>query len=394
MEQIVISGLARTAIGTFGGSLKDIPEHELGAVAVRAALSRAGVTPDQVDEVVLGCVGGQIGAGAYIARHVARTAGLPVQSTAQTVNRLCGSGLQAVNTAAGLVALGEARVAVAGGLESMSRLPYVARGMRWGTRMGDSPLTDIITEVLSDPFHRYHMGVTAENLAERYGISRADQDHFALVSQQRAAAGIAAGKFRDEIVPVTVPAGRGQTREFAEDEHVRGETTIEGLGKLKTVFKSGGTVTAGNASGINDAAAAMVVTTAATARELGLKPQLEVVGYAVAGVDPAIMGIGPVPAIRKVLAKTGLSLQEIDLIELNEAFAAQSLTVIRDLDLDTDRVNVLGGAIAHGHPVGATGALLTVKLAHELARRAGRYGLVSLCIGGGQGIATIFRRLA
>ncbi len=391
-DDVVVVSATRTPIGRFGGALAEVPASDLAALAIRAAVERAGARPEDVEEVILGCVG-QIGEDAYIARHAAIKAGLPIQTTAYTVNRLCGSGLQAVNSAAQAIQAGLATLVVAGGVENMSRAPYLVRKARFGYRLGDGVLEDTLTRMLSDPFTACHMGVTAENLVERYSVTRAEQDAFALESQRRALAAIAAGRFDSQIVPVPVPQGKGGTALFSRDEHPR-ETTLEKLAQLPPVFKEGGTVTAGNASGINDAAAAVVVASERRARELGLTPRLAIRAQAVAGVPPEIMGIGPAPAVRIALDRAGVRLGDVDVIELNEAFAGQALAVMRELDLDPERVNPNGGAVALGHPVGATGAILVAKLLAELERTRGRYGLVTLCIGGGQGIATLFERVA
>ncbi|MFS8543905.1 MAG: thiolase family protein, partial [Limnochordales bacterium] len=369
-----------------------LPASGLGAAVIREVLQRTGIEGAEIDEVILGCVG-QIAEDAYIARTAAIKAGIPKEVPAFAVNRLCSSGLQSIVSAAHAIRLGEAEMVVAGGVESMSNVPYYLRKARFGYRMGNDTVEDGLITMLSDPFHRYHMGVTAENVAERWGIDRAAQDQVALRSQQRMGAAMAAGLFRDQIVPVTVKDRKGE-RVVDTDEHPRPDTTLEQLAQLKPVFKEGGTVTAGNASGINDGAAAVLVTSAEKAEQLGLQPKLILRGAAAAGVAPEYMGIGPVPAVRKVLDKLGLSLDDIDLVELNEAFAAQAEAVVRDLGLDWERVNVNGGAIAHGHPVGATGAILTVKLMYEMARRGARYGLVTMCIGGGQGLAAVFENPA
>jgi len=389
-DPVVLVGSARTAIGRFGGAFVRVPAHELGAAAIRAALVRAGVDAAEVDEVVMGQVG-QVGPDAYNARRCALAAGLPVTSTAQTVNRLCSSGMQAIWTAAQILRTDSAAVVVAGGDENMSMQPFLDFSARDGQTLGHRTLLDGTLSLLTDPFGRYQMGCTAENVAERHGITRADQDAFALESQLRAAAAIAAGSFREQIVPVTVRKGKEEV-EIATDEHPRPNSTIEGLAKLKPAFREDGTVTAGNASGINDAAAAVVLMRESEARRRGLPSVLRFLGCAVAGVAPEIMGVGPTPAVRKVLDRLGFRLDEMDLIELNEAFAAQALAVIRETGMDPDRVNVNGGAIALGHPIGATGAILVIKLQHELARRGGRYGLVTMCIGGGQGMAAVFER--
>ena len=390
MEDIVIVSGVRTPIGKFQGAYSNLSASDLGAIVIREAVKRAGLQPDQVDHVVLGCVG-QVMEDGYISRHAAVKAGLPIETPAVTVNRICGSGLEAINTAARYIQTGDASVVVAGGAENMTMMPYYLRQARAGYRMGNGVIEDGILHLLGDPFSKSHMGITAENLAEKYEISREAQDEVAVKSQERAAAAIAAGKFKDEIVPVEVKQGR-ETVTIDTDEHPR-MTSMEALGKLKPAFKEGGMVTAGNASGINDGAAAVVLMTAAKARELGLKPRLKLVARAESGVEPSIMGQGPIPAIQKALEKSGLTLDQIDLVELNEAFASVAAACSTVLGLDPEKTNVNGGAIALGHPVGATGAILTVKIMHEMERRNARYGLVSLCIGGGQGIASIFERL-
>jgi acetyl-CoA C-acetyltransferase len=391
-DAVILSG-CRTPIGTFGGAFKDVSAVDLGTVAVREALARAGVPGDRVDEVVLGCVL-QAGLGMNPARQVALKAGLPESTPAVTVNKVCGSGLKAVTMAAQAVRCGDAEVVVAGGAESMTRAPYLLPGARWGERLGHGRVLDhMIHEGLTDAFHDIHMGVTAENLVERYGLARADQDAFAAESQGRAVAAIAAGAFRDEIVPVALPARKGEAKTVDTDEHPRAGTTVESLGRLKAAFKDGGSVTAGNASGLNDGAAALVVASAGAAEAEGVKPIGRIVSYASAAVDPRVMGIGPVPAVRKALARAGLRADQIDLFELNEAFAAQSLAVLRDLALDPAKVNVNGGAIALGHPIGASGARILVTLLYALRARSLRYGVAALCIGGGQGIALVVERL-
>lgn len=389
MKEVVIVGGARTAIGTLGGALKDVHAADLGAIAIREALRRANVAPEMVEDVIVGCVG-QVAESAFIARMCALRAGLPTHTNAYTVNRLCGSGLQAINTAVQAIRSGEADIIVAAGTENMDQLPYYVRKGRYGYRFGHSQLEDGLLTALTDPFGNYAMGSTAEIVAERFGVSREEQDRFAYESQQKAAKAIAEGIFIDEIVPVEIPQRKGEPILFTTDEHVRPETTYEKLAKLKPAFKNGGSVTAGNSSGINDAAAAVVVMSAEKAQELGLKPLAYIREQAVAGVDPEIMGFAPAPAMKKVLKKAGLSFGDIGLIELNEAFAAQAVAVIKDIDADPSRINVNGGAIALGHPIGATGAILTVKILNEMKRRNSKYGLVSMCIGGGQGIATIF----
>ncbi|MFG1347865.1 acetyl-CoA C-acyltransferase family protein [Xanthobacter autotrophicus DSM 431] len=391
-RDIVIVGAARTAIGTFGGTLKDVPLSQLATTAVKAALERSGVAPDAVGHVALGNVIPTEPKDAYLSRVAALNAGLPQEVPAFNVNRLCGSGLQAIVSAAQSIALGDADVAIGGGAESMSRGPYISTGMRWGTRMGDGRMVDYTLAVLHDPFQDIHMGVTAENVAARRQVSREDQDALAAESHRRAAVAIAEGRFREQIVPVEIVSRKG-TKIFDTDEHVRAETTVDVLSKMKPVFKADGTVTAGNASGINDAAAAVVLAEAGLAERKGLKPLARLVGYAHAGVAPDEMGIGPIPATRKVLERTGLSVADLDVIESNEAFAAQACAVARELGFDPAKVNPNGSGISLGHPVGATGAIITVKAIYELHRTGGRYALVTMCIGGGQGIAAIFERV-
>lgn len=389
-EQIVLAGAVRTAIGKFGGALAGTPPVELGTAVVAEALRRAGVPGTEVDEVILGHVL-QAGNGQNIARQCSIGAGIPIEVPGLTINKVCGSGLSAVNLAAALIRAGQAEVVVVGGVESMSRAPYLLDKARSGYRLGDGVLIDsLLSEGLTDSFNRYHMGITAENIAERYQISRADQDEFAATSQQRAAAAQSAGRFAAEILPLDVVAGRNRIT-FDTDEGVRAGTTAESLGRLKPAFKPDGTVTAGNASGINDGAAALVVLSARRAKELGVTPMATWMGGAAAGVDPAVMGRGPVESTRKVLAQTKLSLTDIGLAELNEAFAAQSVGVVRELGLDPAIVNVNGGAIALGHPIGCSGARILVTLLHEQQRRGVDVGLASLCIGGGMGISTLVR---
>jgi acetyl-CoA C-acetyltransferase len=390
MEDVVIVSGARTPIGKFQGAYANLSASDLGAIAIKAAVERAGIKPEQVDHVVLGCVG-QVMEDAYISRHAAVKAGLPIETPAVTVNRICGSGLEAINTAARYIESGDATVVVAGGAETMTMMPYYLRNARPGYRMGNGVIEDGILHLLGDPFSKSHMGITAENLAEKYEVSRETQDEYAMMSQERAAAAIKSGKFRDEIVPVEVKTGK-ETVTIDTDEHPR-QTSMEALGKLRPAFKEGGMVTAGNASGINDGAAAVVVTSAANARDLGLKPRLRLVARAESGVDPSIMGSGPIPAVQRALQKAGMTIDQIDLVELNEAFASVAAACSTALGLDPEKTNVNGGAIALGHPVGATGAILAVKLMHEMERRNARYGLVTLCIGGGQGIASIFERV-
>jgi acetyl-CoA C-acetyltransferase len=388
MDVVIVSG-CRTAIGGFGGSLSDTPASDLGAHVIKEAVERAGIDPELVDQVILGCVG-QVAEDGYISRHASVKAGMPIGTPAYTVNRICGSGLEAINTAARWIETGDAEVIVAGGAENMSLMPYYVRKGRYGYRFGDGVLEDGTQDLVTDPFEDYPMGITAENLAERYEVSRDVQDEYALRSQERAAAAIEDGRFADQITPIEVRKGR-ETVTFDTDEHPRA-TSMEVLGKLRAAFKTDGSVTAGNASGINDGAAAVVMMSAEKARELGLTPKLRMVARAESGVDPAIMGSGPIPAIQNVMEKANLSVDDMDLIELNEAFASVAAACSTALNLPQDKTNPNGGAIALGHPVGATGTVLVVKTMYELERNGGRYGLVSLCIGGGQGIATIFER--
>lgn len=390
-RQVVVLSAVRTAIGDYGGSLKSFPANQLAALVTREAVDRSGVGPDQFGHCVFGNVAHSEPRDMYLARCAALEGGLPKEVPAFTLNRLCGSGLQAVISAAQAILLGDCDVAVAGGAESMSRVPYHLPAMRWGARMGDSVAVDAMTEALQDPFRKYHMGVTAENIAQKWSISRRDQDALALESHRRGANAIRSGRFTDQILPVEVKSRKGVTK-FDKDEHVREDVSEEQLAGLRTIFKEDGSVTAGNASGINDAAAAVVLAEAGTAARSGMQPLGRMVAYAHAGVEPEYMGIGPVPAIKMVLAKAGLSASDIDVYELNEAFAAQALAVIRDLDLPMDRTNPNGSGISLGHPIGATGCILTVKALYELHRTGGRYACVSMCIGGGQGIAAIFEK--
>jgi acetyl-CoA C-acetyltransferase len=389
---IVVAGGVRTAIGKFAGAFKDTPTSDLGASAIRAAVDRAGIAPELIDEVILGCVG-QVGEDAFNARLATLKAGLPEKTTAFNVNRLCGSGLQAINSAVQELRTGEAQVVVAGGNENMSIQPYLLPRGQVGWRLGEAALIDGTLSLVTDPFGRYQMGATAEKVADRYGVSREAQDTFAAESQRRAAAAIAEGRFKDQIVPIAIPQKKGEPIIAQVDEHPRPATTVESLGRLKSAFREGGSVTAGNSSGINDAGAAVVVMTRAKADELGVRPQLEWVADAVAGIAPEIMGVAPIFAVQNLLKKVRMTINDIDLMELNEAFAAQAVAVIRELEIDPEKVNPNGGAIALGHPVGATGAILTVKLAYELKRRQAEWGIVTMCIGGGQGIATLFRNL-
>ena len=391
-QEVVVLRGARTPFGDFGGALRDLSAAELGAHAARAALERSGVAPEQVDHAVFGHVIQASGEDAYLARHVALKAGCPVGVPALTVNRVCGSGLQALVTAAQLIKLGEADVVLAGGAESMSQQPHIIRGARWGLRFRQGQLEDNLWLALTDGWNGLPMAVTAENLAARQGISRKEADDYAYLSHQRAAAAQQKGYFAEEIAPLTLKV-RGGFVEVERDEHVKADTTVEKLAALPAAFKEGGVVTAGNASGINDGAAAMVVTTRRRAEALGVAPLGRIVSWGVAGVDPDIMGIGPVPASRQALHRAGLTVEALDVVEINEAFAAQYLAVERELGLDRARTNVNGGAVALGHPVGASGARLALTTLHELARRDGRFGLASLCIGGGQGIAMVFEAL-
>jgi acetyl-CoA C-acetyltransferase len=391
MEDAVIVSAVRTPVGSFGGQFKEVPATELGAHAVRAALERAEIAGQDVDEVVLGCVL-TAGLGQNPARQVAIGAGIPKEVPATTINMVCGSGLKAVAIASQMIRAGDVEIVVAGGMENMTRAPYLLPSGRYGARMGDAQLIDsMVHDGLWDAFNDIHMGITAENLAEQYGISREEQDEFAASSQQKAERAVAEGMFRDEIVPIEVPA-KGGTRTVDSDEHPRAGTTADTLAKLRTAFRrDGGTVTAGNASGVNDGAAAIVVMSASKAKERSLRTFGTVESYASVGVEPKIMGIGPVPAVRKALARAGLELGDIDLFELNEAFAAQSLAVLRELDIDPERINPHGGAIALGHPIGASGGRILVTLLHEMRRRNAGRGLATLCIGGGQGQAAVIR---
>ncbi|CAM5792472.1 acetyl-CoA C-acyltransferase family protein [Castellaniella caeni] len=393
MEEVVVVQACRTAVGDFGGSLKDVAPCDLGELVVRTVLERADVAPDAVGHVVFGHVINTEPRDMYLSRVASIQAGIPQATPAFNVNRLCGSGLQAIVSAAQSILLGDVEVAIGAGAESMSRAPYVAVGQRWGSRMGDSRLVDMMTGALSCPFEKYHMGVTAENVAKKYGISREDQDALALESHRRAARAIEQGYFKGQIVPVVRQTRKGDVV-FEQDEHVRFDASLESFSKLKPVFaKENGTVTAGNASGLNDGAAAVLLMSAKAAQARGLKPMARLVSYGHAGVDPAYMGIGPVPATRSALQRAGLTLDQIDVIEANEAFAAQACAVSRELGFDPAKVNPNGSGISLGHPIGATGALITVKALHELERVQGRHALVTMCIGGGQGIAAIFERL-
>ena len=391
-REVFVVGAARTAIGSFGGTLKDIPLATLATTALRAAMTRSSVAADRIGHVVMGNVIPTEPRDAYLGRVAAIEAGIPQETPAFNVNRLCGSGLQAIVSAAQAILLGDTDVAVGAGAEAMSRGPYLLPAGRWGARMGDAQMLDYMTGILHDPFQSIHMGVTAENVAARYGITRAMQDELALESQKRAARAIAEGRFKDQIVPVEIVTRKGTTL-FEVDEHVRGDVTPDQLAKMKPVFKKDGVVTAGNASGINDGAAAVVLAEGSSVKSLGLKPLARLVGYAHAGVEPAYMGIGPVPATRNVMQRTGLNVRDMDVIEANEAFAAQACAVSRELDFDPAKVNPNGSGISLGHPVGATGAIITTKAIYELHRTGGKYALVTMCNGGGQGIAANFERV-
>ena len=392
-KEIVIASACRTAIGKFGGTLKDVPAVELGATVIKEAVNRAGIKPEQVNEVIFGNVI-TAGLGQNPARQASIKAGLPVECTAMTINIVCGSGLKAVALAANQIKAGEAEIVVAGGMENMSAAPYASFGTRWGARMNATQMIDCtVNDGLWDAFNNYHMGITAENVAEQWGLTRQAQDEFAVRSQNRAEEAVDGGVFDDEIVPVIIPQRKGDPIEFKRDEHLSRGNTMEKVAKLKPAFKKdGGTVTAANASGINDGAAALVIMSKEKADELGIKPLATILSYATGGVDPAIMGTGPIPATRMALEKAGLTINDIDLVEANEAFAAQSLAVAHDLEFDMEKVNVHGGAIALGHPVGASGARILVTLLYEMARRDAKQGLATLCIGGGMGQALIVKR--
>lgn len=392
MKEIVIASACRTAIGSFGGSLKGVPAADLGATVVKEAVKRAGIAPEQVDELIFGNVL-QAGLGQNVARQVSIKAGLPIECTAMTINIVCGSGLKAVALAANQIKAGESEIVVCGGTENMSAAPYCVPSARWGARMNNVQMIDVtVNDGLWDAFNNYHMGITAENVAEEYGLTREMQDEFAVNSQHKAEAAIKAGKFVDEIVPVVIPQRKGDPIVFDTDEFPKFGASMDKVSKLRPAFKKDGTVTAANASGINDGAAAFVVMSKEKAEELGITPLATIVSYATGGVDPKVMGIGPVPASRKAMEKAGMTIEDIDLIEANEAFAAQSLAVARDLNFDMEKVNVNGGAIALGHPVGASGARILVTLLHEMAKRDAKTGLATLCIGGGQGQALIVKR--
>lgn len=392
MREVVIVSAARTPIGSYGGSLKNVSAVELGTIAVKEAIKRAGITPDMVEEVILGNVL-QGGLGQNVARQVAVAVGIPIEVPSMTLNKVCGSGLRTVSLAAQIIRSGDADIVMAGGCESMSGAPYFAPGVRWGARMGDTKLIDMMVhDGLTDIFNKYHMGLTAENIVDQWGITREELDEFAANSQQKAEAAITSGRFKDEIVPVEVPQRRGDPLIFDTDEFPRFGCTVDGIGKLRPAFKKDGVVTAANSSGINDGGAALVIMSKEKADELGLKAMATIKSYASAGVDPTIMGIGPVPSSQKALEKAGLTVDDMDLIEANEAFAAQSVAVGRDLKFDLSKLNVNGGAIALGHPIGASGARILITLLYEMQKRDSKYGLATLCIGGGQGTAMVVER--
>ena len=394
MKEVYLVSMARTAVGSFGGSLKSIPAVELGKIVITEALKRGGVDAKDVNEVFFGNVL-QAGLGQNPARQAALKAGLPIETPATTLNKVCGSGLHSVSIAYRTILAGEAECVVAGGMENMSLAPYAVNSARWGARMNNTTMTDVmVNDGLWDAFNNYHMGITAENVAEKYGITREMQDELAARSQQRAVEARDSGRFDDEIVAVTIPQRKGDPIVFNKDEHPRAGTTVETLAKLKPAFKrDGGTVTAGNASGITDGAAAIVVASGEFVKAHGLKPMAKIVATGSVGVDPALMGTGPIPSVRQALKKAGLETKDIDLFELNEAFAAQAAAVNKELGLTPDNVNVNGGAIALGHPIGASGARILVTLCYELARRGGKYGVASLCIGGGMGEALVVERV-
>lgn len=392
MREVVIASAVRTPVGSFGGSLKDVSAVDLGALVIKEAVNRAGIKGELVEEVLMGNVI-QAGLGQNVARQATIKAGLPVEVPAMTINKVCGSGLRTVSLAAQIIKAGDADIIVAGGTENMSQAPYLLKTSRWGQRMGDGKMVDsMLNDALMDAFNNYHMGVTAENIAKEWNLTREEQDEFALNSQLKAEAAIKAGKFKEEIVPVVIPQRKGDPKVFDTDEFPRLGSKIEGLAKLKPAFIKDGTVTAGNASGINDGAAAFVVMSAEKAKELGITPLAKIVSYGQKGLDPSIMGYGPFHATKKALEVANLKIEDLDLIEANEAFASQSLAVAKDLNFDMDKVNVNGGAIALGHPVGASGARILVTLLHEMQKRDAKKGLATLCIGGGMGTALIVER--
>ena len=391
-RKVVIASAARTPVGAYGGAFKTVTARELGAVAAKEAIKRAGIKPEDIDESILGCVL-QAGNGQNIARQIALDAGIPIEKPAMTLNIVCGSGLRSVSLAAQMIIAGDCDVVLAGGTESMSNAPYLLTDERWGARMGDKKVVDeMIKDGLWDAFNNYHMGVTAENIAEKFGLTRQEQDELAAGSQQKAAKARAEGRFKDEIVPVEVKGRKGKVTVVDTDEYIKEGVTTESISGLKPAFIKDGTVTSANASGINDGAACLVVMSEEKAKELGVKPLATIVSYATEGVDPKIMGTGPIPTVRKALEKANLTLEDIDLIEANEAFAAQALSVIKELGLNTDIVNVNGGAIAIGHPVGASGARILTTLLYEMQKRDSKKGIATLCIGGGMGTAVIVER--
>ena len=392
MTEVVIVAAVRTPIGSFGGSLKDISTVDLGSLVIKNAIERAGLEPEQVDEVIMGNVLGA-GLGQNVARQMSVHAGVPVTVPAFTINKVCGSGLKAVQLAVQAVLCGDAEVVVAGGAENMSQAPYILPNQRWGSRMGNATVVDtMLRDGLTDGFEDYHMGITAENVAEQYGITREDQDSFALQSQKRAVAAVESGRFKEEIIPVEIPQRRGEPLVFDMDEFPRKDVSLEGLSKLRPAFQKDGSVTAGNSSGINDGAAAVVVMSAEKAKELGITALATIKSYASAGLDPKVMGCGPIYASRKALEKAGLTVADLDLVESNEAFAAQACAVAKELNLDLEKVNVNGGAISLGHPIGASGCRILVTLLHEMQKRDAKRGLATLCIGGGMGTALIVER--
>lgn len=392
MTEVVIVAAVRTPIGSFGGSLKDISTVDLGSLVIKNAIERAGLEPEQVDEVIMGNVLGA-GLGQNVARQMSVHAGVPVTVPAFTINKVCGSGLKAVQLAVQAVLCGDAEVVVAGGAENMSQAPYILPNQRWGSRMGNATVVDtMLRDGLTDGFEDYHMGITAENVAEQYGITREDQDSFALQSQKRAVAAVESGRFKEEIIPVEIPQRRGEPLVFDMDEFPRKDVSLEGLSKLRPAFQKDGSVTAGNSSGINDGAAAVVVMSAEKAKELGVPVLATIKSYASAGLDPKVMGCGPIYASRKALEKAGLTVADLDLVESNEAFAAQACAVAKELNLDLEKVNVNGGAISLGHPIGASGCRILVTLLHEMQKRDAKRGLATLCIGGGMGTALIVER--
>lgn len=393
MREVYILSACRTAIGSYGGAFKNVPAVKLGADVIKEAVKRAGISSELIDEVIMGNVL-QAGLGQNPARQAAINAGLSIEIPAMTINKVCGSGLRAVSLATQMIALGDADCIVAGGMESMSQAPYVLRTNRWGARMGNSEMVDeMVYDGLTDVFNQYHMGITAENVAEKYGITREEQDQFSCNSQTKAVKAIAEGKFKDEILPIVIPQRKGDPIVVDTDEFPRPGTTVEKLGKLRPAFKKDGTVTAGNASGINDGGAALIVVSGDFVKKHGLKPMVKILSYGSAGVDPSVMGLGPIKSSRKALDRAGLKVEDLGLIEANEAFAAQSIAVARELNLPMDKVNVNGGAVALGHPIGASGARILVSLIYEMIKRQERYGLATLCIGGGMGTAVVVERV-